>query len=153
MSGDGMEYGVAVLLDALGTKKNYKRESINDIRGRWNEIDDFFEHSVGTFSEKLHDKGYRYAILHQRPYDNFQIFVPADEPSTEGAVINLSGTTSIWWTFIELGELLIPLFRKALINRIFLTGCICAGNTSRVIEGFLVILLMKLLKIMKRQIG
>jgi hypothetical protein len=57
MSGDGMEYGVAVLLDALGTKKNYKRESINDIRGRWNEIDDFFEHSVGTFSEKLHDKG------------------------------------------------------------------------------------------------
>jgi hypothetical protein len=123
-----MEYGVAVLLDALGTRKNYEYKSIHEIKSRWNEIDEFCERSCGILAKRLKSQGYRHDVALQTPYDNFQIFVPVDDPSPPSTAINLSNTTSIWWTVIELAELLIPLLRKALINKIFLRGCICAGK-------------------------
>jgi hypothetical protein len=128
----GMEYGVAVLLDALGTKRNYEREPIDEIRARWTVIDSFLEDSVHILARELENHGFRNDVLIQRPYDNLQIFLPVDHFPEQGSAIDFTGTNPIWWTIVQLGELLIPLFRIALINKIFLRGCICQGRFFRV---------------------
>ena len=122
-----MDSGVVVLLDALGTERIYEIEPRSQIAKRWNDIDRLFGQFVKILSKKLKNSGYPSNIRIQRPYDNFQIFVPVGSASTNGA-IDMSGTNHIWWTVTELGELLIPLFRKALANRIFLRGCVCQGQ-------------------------
>jgi hypothetical protein len=74
-----MEYGVAVLLDALGTKRNYERESIDEIRARWTRVDTFLEDSIRILAKELENRGYRNDVIIQRPYDNLQIFLPVDQ--------------------------------------------------------------------------
>jgi hypothetical protein len=63
-------------------------------------------------------------ILTQCPYDNFQIFIPVDIPKYQ----DNSARTAPWFTIMLMCNLLIPLSCYALVNRIYLRGCITAGK-------------------------
>jgi hypothetical protein len=46
MSQTGMEYVVAVLLDAVGTKRNYEKETVDEIVAKRTTVNGFLEQSV-----------------------------------------------------------------------------------------------------------
>jgi hypothetical protein len=86
-----------------------------------------FSNYVNILKSSLALHNYNNRISSTQLYDNFQIFLPVDESFYHGP-INLTGRNSLWWTIHHMGELLIPLFRFALIQNIPLRGCISIGK-------------------------
>jgi hypothetical protein len=90
---------------------------------------------VNKLKYELGNSKYNNKILTQCPYDNFQIFIPVDIPKYQ----DNSARTAPWFTIMLMCNLLIPLSCYALVNRIYLRGCITAESTFKLRKGFLVL--------------
>jgi hypothetical protein len=119
-------FGVVALLDALGVSRAHHNVAPGILVDRWNGVDNKLELYLHKIRDKLGENNYNNRIIKHGPYDNLQILIPVD--IKHGGVINCSTRNPAWWTIHHIGELLIQLFRYALINRIYFTGCISAAS-------------------------
>ena len=119
-----MIHGVLTLLDALGTTSSKGEDLEFKIKGL-DKLDRKIRKNIRTLSSKLGIYGYNNALISVSIYDNIQIFLPTDL-----LVLNftdMSGKNPLWWTIVTIGELMIYVFRYALINGVPLRGCITSG--------------------------
>ena len=121
-----MEDGVIVLLDALGVKNAYRRETTEILQRRWNLVDRKLILLLNLLKRELKKKSYNNSIRIQQPYDNVQIFLPFDTPIHKYR--DTSTRTPKWYSVHHIGEVLIPFFRYALYHKIYFRGCISTGN-------------------------
>lgn len=121
-----MEVGVIVLLDALGVKNAYQRETTEVLQRRWNLVDRKLVLLMSLLKRELKKKSYNYSIRIQQPYDNVQIFLPFDTPIH--GYKDTSTRTPKWYSVHHIGEVLIPFFRYALCHKIYFRGCISTGS-------------------------
>ena len=68
-----MEDGVIVLLDALGVKNVYRRETTEILQRRWNLVDRKLILLLNLLKRELKKKSYNNSIRIQQPYDNVDI--------------------------------------------------------------------------------
>jgi hypothetical protein len=121
-----MENGVIVLLDALGVKNAYQRETTEVLQRRWNLVDRKLIRLMNLLKGKLKENSYNDSIRIQQPYDNVQMFLPTDTPIHRYK--DTSTRTPQWYSVHHVGEILIPFFRYALCHKIYFRGCISAGD-------------------------
>jgi hypothetical protein len=121
-------YGILVLLDALGTKAN-SNQGLEEKVKNFDLVDDRFKRDVDILVANLRKHGYNSLISSGTIYDNFQIFLPIDNPNPKFA--DHTGKNNWYWSLVHIGQLLIDVFRYALSNNIPLWGCITSGYGER----------------------
>ncbi|MGA9842920.1 MAG: hypothetical protein WBP64_03050 [Nitrososphaeraceae archaeon] len=119
-----MIHGVLTLLDALGTTSSKGEDLEFKIKGL-DKLDRKIRKNIRTLSSKLGIYGYNNALISVSIYDNIQIFLPTDLLVRN--FTDMSGKNPLWWTIVTIGELMIDVFRYALINGVPLRGCITSG--------------------------
>ena len=82
--------------------------------------------------DKLGENNYNNRIIKHGPYDNLQILIPVD--IRQNGFIDCSTRNPAWWTVHHIGEVLIQLFRYALINKIYFRGCISRHLTFKLVQ-------------------
>ena len=75
------EYGVAVLLDALGTRERIQND-IDSFLTNWDSVLNQLEANVEILEQQLRKNGYRMGIRIKDIFDNIQIFYATDDPYT-----------------------------------------------------------------------
>jgi hypothetical protein len=118
--------GYQALLDALGASGAHHHIAPRILIDRWNKVDNKLELYLQKMRDKLGENNYNNRIIKHGPFDNLQIFIPVDIRQT--GVVNCSTRNAACWTVHHIGELLIQLFRCALINNIYFRGCISAAS-------------------------
>jgi hypothetical protein len=71
-----MNFGVVVLLDALGVRNAHKWSSIVELAERWDKVDIRIEHYSNRLRDELGSHGYNNDVRMEQPYDNIQVFIP-----------------------------------------------------------------------------
>lgn len=127
------EYGVAVLLDALGTRERIQND-IDSFLTNWDSVLNQLEANVEILEQQLRKNGYRMGIRIKDIFDNIQIFYATDDPYT--AHLNFTGGNSLWWSIQHSAELLINLIRYAMTRGIYFRGCISMGHIREYRNGF-----------------
>jgi hypothetical protein len=93
MSSKSKEYGVVILLDALGTHERIQ-DDIDSFLIDWDSVLKQLEVNVRILEQQLVGNGYRTGIRIKDIFDNIQIFYPTDDPHT--AYTDLTGSNSLW---------------------------------------------------------
>jgi hypothetical protein len=133
MSSKSKEYGVVILLDALGTRERIQ-DDVDRFLIDWDSVLKQLEVNVGILEQQLVRNGYRTGIRIKDIFDNIQIFYPTDDPHT--AYIDLTGSNSLWWSIQHSAELLTNLIRYAMTRGIYFRGCISMGHIHEYRSGF-----------------
>jgi hypothetical protein len=118
------DYGIVILLDALGTRKRIQ-EDVAGFLTDWGSVLDRLEEDAKVLEQQLSRRGLRIGIKIKDIFDNVQIFYPVDDPHT--LFVDLSGGNSLWWTIQHSGEMLTSVIRYAITRGIYLRGCISVG--------------------------
>jgi hypothetical protein len=133
MSSKSKEYGVVILLDALGTRERIQ-DDIDSFLIDWDSVLKQLEVNVRILEQELVRNGYRTGIRIKDIFDNIQIFYPTDDPRT--VCIDLTGSNSLWWSIQHSAELLTNLIRYAMTKGIYFRGCISMGHIHEYRNGF-----------------
>src|SRR5437764_10155726 len=118
MNSKSKEYGVVILLDALGTRERIQ-DNIDSFLTDWDSVLNQLEVNVGILELELLRRGYKTGIRIKDIFDNIQIFYPTDDPNT--VHIDLTGSNSLWWSIQHSAELLASLIRYAMTRGIYFT--------------------------------
>jgi hypothetical protein len=118
-----MIYGVLALLDALGTQ--VCSEEIESKVSNFDKVDQKINKDTKKLRLKLGSYSYNNLLISGSIYDNVKIFLPVDLHIH--GYIDCSGKNDLWWSIIIMGNLLIDIFRYALVNKTSFRGCITSG--------------------------
>lgn len=127
------EYGVVILLDALGISQRIKND-IDRFIADWDSVLDKLSHNVDILEKEQARRGYRTGMIIKDIFDNIQIFFPTDNPDKE--YIDLTGSNSLWWTIQLSADLLSNIVRYGITKDIFFRGCISMGTIRRYKNGY-----------------
>jgi hypothetical protein len=132
MSTMSKDFGIIILLDALGTRQRIL-DDIDKFLTDWDSVLNRLQENVRKLEQQL-SGSYRIGIKTKDIFDNIQMFYPADDPRTE--YTDLTGSNSIWWSIQHSADLLINLVRYGITRNIFLRGCISMGHIQEYRNGY-----------------
>jgi hypothetical protein len=127
------DFGVVILLDALGTRERII-DNVDEFLTDWDLVLKRLEQNVCILEQKLASEGFKTGIKTKDIFDNIQIFYPTDDPQTE--YNNFTGSNHIWWSLQHSAELLTNLIRYAITKNIHLRGCISMGYIQEYRNGY-----------------
>jgi hypothetical protein len=127
------QYGIVILLDALGTRQRIKKDLDSYITD-WELVINKLQTNIQKLNQGLSLRNYKSGIRMKDIFDNIQVFYPIDNPVTTH--VDLSGDNSLWWSLQHSADLLINFFQYALTKKIFFRGCISIGHVIEVRETF-----------------
>jgi hypothetical protein len=115
MSTQNKEFGIVILLVVLGTRQRLI-EDVDKYLIDWDSVLNRLDENVCRLENLLSDHRYRIGISTKDIFDNIQIFYPTDGPDTKH--VDLTGSSSIWWSLQHSAELLTNLTRYAITKNI-----------------------------------
>ena len=133
MNTSSKDFGIVILLDALGTRQRLV-DDIDRFLGDWDLVLTRLRENIDKLEQELSGNRYRIGIRSKDIFDNIQLFYPVDDPHTE--YVDLTGSNSIWWSLQHSAELLTNLVRYAITKNIFLRGCISYGHIQEYRNGY-----------------
>ena len=133
MNNYNKQYGIVILLDALGTRQRIIKDLDSYITD-WELVINKLQTNIQKLNQGLSLRNYKSGIRMKDIFDNIQIFYPIDNPVTTH--VDLSGDNSLWWSLQHSADLLINFFQYALTKKIFFRGCISIGHVIEVRETF-----------------
>src|SRR5918996_351252 len=129
----GREYGIVILLDALGTSQRIISD-IDKFIEDWDSVLDKLSQNVDILERELASRRYRTGIIIKDIFDNIQIFFPTDNP--DKGYTDLTGGNSLWWTIQLSADLLINIVRYGITKNIYFRGCISMGHIRKYKNGY-----------------
>jgi hypothetical protein len=133
MNTPSKDFGIVILLDALGTRQRLL-DDIDKFLADWDLVLTRLKENIDKLEQELSGHRYRIGIRSKDIFDNIQLFYPLDDPHTE--YVDLTGSNSIWWSLQHSAELLTNLIRYAITKNIFLRGCISYGHIQEFRNGY-----------------
>ena len=133
MNTPSKDFGIVILLDALGTRQRLV-DDIDKFLGDWDLVLTRLKENIDKLEQELSGHRYRIGIRSKDIFDNIQLFYPVDDPHTE--YVDLTGSNSIWWSLQHSAELLTNLIHYAITKNIFLRGCISYGHIQEYRNGY-----------------
>jgi hypothetical protein len=133
LSNKNKDYGVVILLDALGTRERIV-DDVDKFLADWDSVLKRLEENILTLEKNLSSKGIRIGIKIKDIFDNIQVFYPTDDPHTE--LRDLTGSNHIWWSIQHSAELLTNLIRFGITRNIPFRGCISTGYLQEYRNGY-----------------
>lgn len=133
MNSENKKFGIVILLDVLGAAQRIQKD-VDTFLNDWNLVLNRLEENKRTLEQLLSKGGYTTGIRIKDIFDNIQIFIPTDDPTTKHR--DYTGGISIWWSIQHSADLLINLLRYAITKNIFLRGCISMGHIQEFREAY-----------------
>ena len=133
MNNYNKQYGIVILLDALGTRQRIIKDLDSYITD-WELVINKLQTNIQKLNQGLSLRNYKSGIIMKDIFDNIQIFYPIDNPVTTH--VDFSGDNSLWWSLQHSADLLINFFQYVLTKKIFFKGCVSIGHVIEVRETF-----------------
>ena len=133
MNTPSKDFGIVILLDALGTRQRLV-DDIDKFLADWDLVLTRLKENIDKLEQELSGHRYRIGIRSKDIFDNIQLFYPVSDPRTE--YVDLTESNSIWWSLQHSAELLTNVVRYAITKNIFLRGCISYGHIQEYRNGY-----------------